>query len=65
MKFLLMPAQRFGERQHLNINARDERATKLKPCSPNSSNRSGCAECDYGGGGTSPSSSTSRQRLKI
>ena len=50
---------------HLSINARDERATKLKPCSPNSSNRSGCAECDYDGGGTSLSSSTSRQRLKI
>src|SRR5215468_9732944 len=29
----------------LNINARDERVTKLKPCSPNSSNRSSCAEC--------------------
>src|SRR5262249_35784188 len=29
----------------LNINAPDERATKLKPCLPNSSNRSSCAEC--------------------
>src|SRR5215472_7298020 len=28
---------------HLSINARAERATKWKPCSPNSSNRSGCA----------------------
>src|SRR6516164_9586569 len=52
-------------RVRLNINARDERATKLKPCLLNSSNRSGCAECDYDGGGTSLSSSTSRQRLKI
>jgi len=50
-------------RVRLNINARDERATKLKPCSPNSSNRSSCAECAYDGGGTSLSSSTSRQRL--
>src|SRR5215469_13004901 len=52
-------------RVRLNITARVERATKWKPCSPNSSNRSGCAECDYDGGGTSLSSSTSRQRLKI
>src|SRR6516165_6612390 len=50
---------------HLSINARDEHATKWKPCSPNSNNKSGCAECDYDGGGTSLSSSTSRQRLKI
>jgi hypothetical protein len=48
----------------LNISAPNDRATRSKPCSPNSSNRSSCAECDYEDCGTSLSSSTSRQRLK-
>ena len=42
----------------LNISASTERATRSKPCSPNSSNRSSCAGCDYDDCGTSLSSST-------